>query len=250
MTFRNRILGDPSISLAIKDMLLASVAMGTWGLVTGIAMVQSGLSIWQAMGMSLMVYAGSAQLASLPLIAAGAPILIIVASALIVNLRFVIYSVAMKPWFKGFSLGKKSIFGVGVTDVLAADFLRLFGEHGAPTKAMREHQQGVQPLVYFQWAALLIWGVWQAASLAGILLAHLIPSGWGLEFVATLALLAMLLPMISDRPSLVCVVVAGVVSVLLVDLPLNLGLLVSVLCGVAAAMMLDKPPRQMKAASH
>jgi predicted branched-subunit amino acid permease len=86
-------------------MLPASVAMASWGLVTGIAMVQSGLSTAQALGMSLMVYAGSAQLASLPLFAAGAPWAIVWASALIVNLRFVIYSVALKPFFRSFSFG-------------------------------------------------------------------------------------------------------------------------------------------------
>ena len=84
-------------------MLPASVAMASWGLVTGVAMVQSGLSTAQALGMSLMVYAGSAQLASLPLIATGAPWVIVWASAIIVNLRFVIYSVAFKPFFRSFS---------------------------------------------------------------------------------------------------------------------------------------------------
>ena len=47
--------------------------IGAWGLVTGIAMVKGGLSVPLAVLMSLTVYAGSAQLASLPLMAAAAP---------------------------------------------------------------------------------------------------------------------------------------------------------------------------------
>ena len=49
--------------------------------------------------MSLLVYAGSAQLAALPLIAAGAPLWVIVATGFITNLRFVIYSAALRPHF-------------------------------------------------------------------------------------------------------------------------------------------------------
>ena len=35
-----------------------------WGAVTGMVLVQSGLSIWQAIAMTVIVYAGSAQLAA------------------------------------------------------------------------------------------------------------------------------------------------------------------------------------------
>jgi predicted branched-subunit amino acid permease len=53
--------------MGVRDMVPAMVAMVAWGIVTGVAMVQSGLSTGQALGMTLMVYAGSAQLTSLPL---------------------------------------------------------------------------------------------------------------------------------------------------------------------------------------
>jgi predicted branched-subunit amino acid permease len=221
-------------------------------------MVQSGLSTWQAVGMSLMVYAGSAQLASLPLLAAGTPLVLVWASAAVVNLRFVIYSVAMRPWFKPFAIPKKSLMGVGVTDVLAADFLRRFGavktdqasvSIASTDRINGEPDQMIRPLRYFQWGAVSIWTVWQAMSMLGIALAHLIPAQWALEFVATLALIAMLLPMITDRSALVCVMVAGVMSILFVALPLNLGLLVSVVAGVGVAMMLDRPPADSGARS-
>ncbi|MFN5793045.1 MAG: AzlC family ABC transporter permease, partial [Burkholderiales bacterium] len=117
---------SPPAVQGIQDTLPAAIAMAIWGAVTGVAMVQSGLSTAQAIGMSLLVYAGSAQLASLPLFAAGAPWPIIWASALIVNLRFVIYSVAAKPFFQQFSWPKRLLHGVGMTDALAAEFLRRF----------------------------------------------------------------------------------------------------------------------------
>ena len=223
-------------------MLPASVAMASWGLVTGVAMVQSGLSTAQALGMSLMVYAGSAQLASLPLLATGAPWVIVWASAIIVNLRFVIYSVAFKPFFRSFSSLRKLLFGFGTTDVLAADFFRRF-DMLQPGPAALLKPDEADPLAastaYFRASAVMIWCVWQSASIAGIFLAQWIPAAWGLEFVAILALIAMLLPMVVDRSAIACVVIAGIVSAITASLPLNLGLLLAVIAGVAAALTID-----------
>ncbi|MFN5354138.1 MAG: AzlC family ABC transporter permease, partial [Burkholderiaceae bacterium] len=74
-----------------------------WGVVTGAAMMQSGLSLWQSLLMAFVVYAGSAQLAALPLIAAGAPIWVIACTAFMVNLRFVIFSAVIGPHFQHLS---------------------------------------------------------------------------------------------------------------------------------------------------
>jgi predicted branched-subunit amino acid permease len=47
--------------------------------------------------MSLLVFAGSAQLAVIPLLAAGAPVWLIWATAACVNLRFLILSAQWRP---------------------------------------------------------------------------------------------------------------------------------------------------------
>lgn len=234
---------DPNAQLGIRDMLPAAVAMVAWGMVTGVAMVQSGLSPAQAVGMTFLVYAGSAQLTSLPLFAAGAPFPIIWASAFIVNLRFVIYAVAAKPFFRGLPIAKTLVYGFGMVDVLAAQLLRRFDPAASRSAVLlhddRHADDQRAPMTYFKAASLMMWIVWQASSLAGIFLAQWIPAAWGLEFVATLALIALLLPMMMDRSAIVCVVVAGVTAGLCVSLPLNLGLLIAVIVGVAAAMAAD-----------
>lgn len=232
--------------MGFRDMMPASVAMVAWGVVTGVAMVQSGLSTWQALGMTLMVYAGSAQLTSLPLFAAAAPLPIIWASALIVNLRFVLYGVAVRPFFRNFSWPRRLLYGFGNVDVLTADFMRRFDPtllHQPSLLADDQQQFERRAIAYFEGAALTIWFVWNMSSIAGILLAQWIPAAWGLEYVGTLALIALLLPLLSDRASFVCVLVAGVVAALCVALPLKLGVLVAMLAGVAAAMLIDIPQK-------
>ncbi|MFM1870156.1 MAG: hypothetical protein RLY99_900, partial [Pseudomonadota bacterium] len=86
----------------------AGFAIFTWALVTGMAMAESSLTTWQAIGMSLLVYAGSAQLAALPLMAGDFPFWTIFLTAAVVNLRFVIFSAGLQPFFKDRTLWKRS----------------------------------------------------------------------------------------------------------------------------------------------
>jgi predicted branched-subunit amino acid permease len=91
MTGRD-LLRDAHFRCGARDMLAFGPGLAAWGIVTGVAMVQSGLGVWLSVLMSLVVFAGSAQLASLPLIATGAPMWVVWASAFCVNLRFAIFS--------------------------------------------------------------------------------------------------------------------------------------------------------------
>ena len=81
----------------------ATVAVGLWGFVTGVAMVKAGLTQYEALVMSLVVYAGSAQLTALPLIMTGAPVWLIFLAGMMVNIRFVIFGAAMFPYFRSLS---------------------------------------------------------------------------------------------------------------------------------------------------
>ena len=91
--------GDPDFRLGARDMASPSLGLAAWGLVTGVTMVKSGLSLPLAMGMSLLVFAGSAQLTALPLIASGAPLWVLLATAFCVNLRFVIFSAQWRSYW-------------------------------------------------------------------------------------------------------------------------------------------------------
>ena len=94
-----RTLRHPSYRMAMVDMAGTAVGIGAWGLVTGVVMVKSGMSVGMAVFMSLVVYAGSAQLAVIPLMAAGAPLWVIWLTASCVNLRFVIFSSMWRSYF-------------------------------------------------------------------------------------------------------------------------------------------------------
>lgn len=202
-----------------------------WGAVTGAAMVQSGLSVWQSLVMTLVVYAGSAQLAALPLIAAGAPIWMIVLTALMVNLRFVIFSAVIGPHFQHLSWSRRLWYGFLNVDLVMAFFPQRYPAHTVGKHAGK--------LGYFRGLIVPNWWGWQLGTLLGILLGSQIPASWGVGFAGSLALLAMTIPLVKGRPTLVGVAVAGIVAVATASWPYRLGLLAAIVLGIAAAVLAE-----------
>ncbi|WP_288378558.1 AzlC family ABC transporter permease [uncultured Massilia sp.] len=204
--------------------------IGAWGLVVGIAMVKTGLTAWQATGMTLLVFAGSAQLASLPLIAAAAPIWVIFATALVVNLRFVIFSALLGPHFAHLPWKQRFLLGYISGDLTVALFLQRY-----PTV-----ERVAGKLSYLKGLMYPNWFAWQAGSLIGIFLGSTIPTEWGLGFAGTLAILCIMVPLVINHAALCGVLVAGAVSVLAYGLPYKLGLLLAVVVGMVTAMLIEE----------
>ena len=212
----------------------AGLAMGAstlfgiaaWGLVVGIAMVKTGLTVPQALGMTLLVFAGSAQLASLPLIAANAPVWVIFLTALVVNLRFVIFSALLAPHFSTLPWRQRLTLGYVSGDISVALFLQRY-PNAAPEAGKLSFLKG---LLYPNWIA------WQVGSIAGIFLGSAVPAEWGLGFAGTLAIICITVPLVVSGAALCGVVVAGAVAVLAAGMPYKLGLLAAVVLGMVSAM--------------
>lgn len=223
---------DPSAFRAgARNMGPAGVAIAAWGLVTGVALVEGGLSVPMALVMTFTVFAGSAQLAVLPLLASGAPLAVVWITATLVNLRFVIFSAAARSFFGTLPWRQRLFSSYLNGDINFALFMQRFGdatERGTP------EQWG-----FFFGGASVNWIAWQASSVAGILLGGLAPTAWGLELAAVLALVAVLIPMIVRLPAVLGVVVAATLSIATVRVPLKLGLLLSVVAGVVVAVLAE-----------
>ncbi len=203
-----------------------------WGLVSGMAMVKAGLSVAQALGMTFFVFAGSAQLAALPLIVAHAPVLVIFGTALVVNLRFVIFSAAISPHFTHLSWWRRVGYGYFCSDMLMAFFPQRFPYS---TLADPAGKAG-----FFWGISNPNWLAWQGGAVTGIVLAGQIPESWQVGFAGTLALLGIMIPLTINLAALAGVVVAAGVAVAASGLPFRLGLLLGFVCGIAAAMLADR----------
>ena len=191
-------------------------------MVTGIATKAAGLSAEAAAAMTIMVFAGTAQIAALPLLSAGAPVLVILLTAFIVNLRFVIYSATVAPYFRHLPLRWKLLVGYFVTDTGFAMFMRKVADR--PDWPQRHW--------FFVGGGKVVALVWFLSAIVGIVAGAHVPPAWQLEFAATLAILALLAPFVRGRAEFAAAVTGGAVALLASDLPMKLGLVCGAVAGI------------------
>jgi predicted branched-subunit amino acid permease len=235
-----RLWRDPQFHRGARGMAPFVPGIVAWGAVTGVAMVQSGLPVPMALAMSLLVYAGAAQLAALPLLAAGAPLPVIMAAAFCVNLRFVIYSAQWRRYFEPLPRWRRLALGFFAADLNLIAFQRDWPRE--------QPEPGQVP--YYLGGLTLIYAAWQLPSIAGILLAGSIPIEWGLGFAGTIAMLGIAYGLVGDRTTRVAAVVAGAAAVAAFSLPLKLNIVVAIAAAVAAGLIVERAaPARRGAAS-
>jgi predicted branched-subunit amino acid permease len=233
----------PGFRLGVQDMAAPSLGIAAWALVTGVAMVDSGLSLPLAIAMSLLVYAGSAQLAVLPLMVVGAPLWVLWVTACCVNMRFVVFSAVWRPYFTHLRLIERLGIGYFSGDAIFAVFMRRYASTAQDAQPSIAGEQ--RP--YFWGAAATNWLNWQFFSILGMVLAHRVPLEWGVGFAGVLALLALLLALLKDRASWVATGVACTAAVAAFALPLRMHILVAIAAAVAAGLLMEAAQRQLPA---
>jgi predicted branched-subunit amino acid permease len=201
-----------------------------FGIITGVAMVASGIPPLVAMLMSLLVFAGASMVASAQLLASGAPALLIVFTTLVINLRFMMYSASLRLHFARAPLAQR----------LAVAYLTADNVYGLLLGRFSEHPEDPGKLEYFLGAGLVVWAAWQAAVLAGILIGAGVPAAWRLEFAAPLAFIAMSIPLLRDRAMVVAAVAAAVVVALSQEIPLKLNIVLAAAAGIAAGLFFER----------
>jgi predicted branched-subunit amino acid permease len=220
----------PQFRRGAADMFGTAVGIAAWGLITGVTMGNSGLPTWVMVLMSLVVFAGSAQLAVLPLMSAGAPIWVVWATALCVNLRFVIFSAMWRPYWVAEPWHRRLRVAYVTADLNYVLFMKRFPE---PRPAPGQWE-------YFWGGALTNLVAWHVPSLAGIALAGVVPEHWGIGFAGTLALMGIALSLLTDRASAVAGAVAGCAALAAYALPLKLSILVAIAAAVAVGLLIDR----------
>jgi 4-azaleucine resistance transporter AzlC len=217
-------------SAGLRAGLTLLIAVGPFGLVTGVAMAAGGIPPLEGMAMSVLVYAGASMLAATQMLVDGAPALVVVLAAFIVNLRLFMYSASMRPHFAGEPLHRKLLVSYALVDNPYALFAQRF--------AAQPDQPG--KFDYFYGVSIPVWLGWQLAVGAGLLVGTQLPAAWKLEFAAPLAFIAMTIPLLRDRAMVAAAACAGITAVLAHGLPLRLGLALAAVVGIAAGVLAEK----------
>lgn len=208
-----------------------------FSMVAGIAAVQAGFTPLQSMAFSVIGYAGSAQLVASQMYASGAPVLLIVLSTWIVNLRFAMYSASLLPLFGGVAGRVRWPLAYALTDQSYA-------------VTMTRPDTESRPVPYFAGASALMWLTWQLGTAVGALLGARIPPAWPLDFAVPLSFVALLVPALRSRPQVLAALVSGGVAVAAHGLPFRLNLILGAACGIAAGLLAQRYSRAAEQATR
>ncbi len=203
-----------------------------FGLLFGIVGTEAGLSIAEVMGFSIAVIAGAAQFAAVQLMQENAPTLIIVTTALAVNLRMAMYSASLAPHLGPAPLWKRALAAYLLVDqVYAVSIARFESTPAMPI--------GEKLAFYFGSAAPLI-PVWYGATFAGAWAGAAIPPEYALDFAIPITFLALVGPMLRTLAHLAAALTSVVVALALADLPFNTGLLIAALAAMIAGAEVER----------
>ena len=212
-----------------------------FGIIFGAVAFNAGLSPMAAMGMSLFVFAGSAQFIAAGLVGAGVGIGLIIFTTFIVNLRHALYSASLAPFMKHLPQRWLLPLGFWLTDESYAVVITRYND---PDDSPYKHW-------FYLGSAVLMYSNWQLCTLIGIIAGQSVPdaTGWGLDFAMVVTFIGIVVPMVVNRPVLVSVIVAGAAALLFNGLPNQLGLMVGAMAGIAAGYIAEgmQPPQPVDA---
>lgn len=202
-----------------------ALGVGPFGLVVGATSIEQGLSVAQAIGFSVFVFAGASQLAAIDLLGSGAPLVVAIGTALVINLRMLMYSASLAPYVGEVKRARRMVMTYLLVDQAYALSIVRWERRVDPPAAR---------FAFFLAVAGPLWLVWQITTLLGALFGNRVPDGVPLSFTVTLVFLAVLVPALTDRPRVVAALVGGGVAMGARGLPADLSLVVGALCGIAA----------------
>jgi 4-azaleucine resistance transporter AzlC len=207
-----------------KGALPILIGVIPFAMISGVAAISVGLTFFETMGMSVLVFAGASQLVVFQLMTTGSPWIIMVLTAWVINVRFTMYSATLAPYLQKLATWRKALLAYMLSD-------QAFGVSLSHFVAAKEE---VNHRWYYFGAALLIWVTWQISAIVGSLLGSLVPASWGFDFAFPLSFMALMFAALRDRPTVIAALAGGTTAVFAKGLPYNTGLVLAIILGIAA----------------
>lgn len=200
-----------------------------FGLVCGVAAVQAGLGEWGAVALAAFAFAGSSQAVLTQFLSSGAPLLIAVASGLVVNLRMAVYSAAIAPRIAGATHKQRLLWAAFLVDqtFISNEARHQRGEHTG-------HE-----LAFYLGCAAVLWPWWILMNAIGAFAGAKLPASWQLDFTIPLSFVALVVPLLKSKPQVIAAIAGGAAGVVFYALPLKLGLIAACALGTCVGLLVD-----------
>jgi len=210
-----------SVVAGLRAVAPILVGVVPFGMIYGVVAVSQGLDRLPAILMSSIVFAGASQIAAAELWGQGAPWFIVVATGLVINLRFLMYSASLAPHMNDLQPWQRWLGSYLLTD------------QGYAVSVIRFQSPGeVHRFGFYLGASIALWSTWQASSLLGVVVGLQVPAAWGLEFSVPLMFLALLIPTLRTPTPVIVAIVSGAAALAFHTLPLHLGLIAAATTGL------------------
>ncbi|RAU46109.1 MULTISPECIES: AzlC family ABC transporter permease [unclassified Pseudomonas] len=216
----------------LRDSVPMLVGIAPFGIIFGTLAGVGGLSLWQAVSMSMFVYAGSAQFIVVSLMGAGASAVVILLTTFIVNLRHVLYSATLQPQVQNLPQRWRLLLAFWLTDETFAVVQRYYLVHGR------------SPLAHWYWLGVTsaLYTCWVSSSLVGVLFGQAVPdmASWGLEFAMLATFIGIVVPLLRNQSQIAAALAAGAVALMTWSWPYKLGLMAAAFSGIAVGVLLER----------
>lgn len=214
-----------------RDGLPFLLVIVPFGALFGVVATEAGLPLVQVMSFSIVVIAGAAQFTALQLMADQVPTLVVIASALAVNLRMAMYSASLTPHLGALPFWRRALVAYCLVDQSYA--LSIMEYEAKPNASM------AQKVSYFAGVITPVLPLWYLSTLAGALLGQAIPQSLPLDFAVPITFLAMIGPMLRTQAHVAAAVVSVVCALVFAFLPWNLGLIVAGIAGMMTGAFVE-----------
>ncbi|MGJ8610578.1 MAG: AzlC family ABC transporter permease [Octadecabacter sp.] len=202
-----------------------------FGILFGVVAIEAGFTALQTMAFSSVVFAGASQFAALQLMLEDAPFVIVVATALAVNLRMAMYSASLAVWLGKAPLWQRALIAYVNVDQSYAVSVNRFEDEPNLTLPQR--------VAYFFGAVTPVCPMWIVATALGILIGDTIPDWIALDFALPICFLAIIAPMMRTLAHMMAAVTSIVLALLLAGLPYNIGLLIAAVIAMIVGAQIE-----------
>ncbi|WP_448546577.1 AzlC family ABC transporter permease [Thalassotalea fusca] len=214
---------------ATLDVMPLALATVPWGILCGSMAIQIGLTALQAQLMSLLVFAGAAQLAALTLMGAGSALSSIYSSTFVISSRHLLYSAVFREHILKYRFSLRTLLAFLLTDEMFALTCAYLDKH----KVFSAMYAFVTGLVFYL--------VWNIATFTGIYLGQQLPdlSEYGLEFAIAATFIAIVVPSIKSKATLCSVIISGGSALILTAIESEYTLVIATILGMVGGYALS-----------
>lgn len=203
-----------------------------FSLLFGVVATEAGLNIAEVMGFSILVIAGASQFAALQLMTDNAPVLVVLGSALAVNMRMAMYSAALAP-----HLGKAPVWQRALVAYLNIDQTYALGlqeYEDRPTMTVPER------IAFFMGTAAAIAPLWYLFTWVGAVVGTAIPPALALDFAVPITFLALIAPALRTFAHVVAAGTSVLLAIVFSALPYNLWLFIAAFGAMAVGAAVEQ----------